>query len=234
MSDFTPSENVKPDGGRKEATLKRLVASRTVKKEETMRAYRRVPRELFLPDHLVHDAYVDTPLPIGEGQTISAIHMCLIYLELLDLKEGMKVLEVGGGSGYHAALVAEVVSPSDQPPSGHVFTIERKPSLVEFANANLERAGYSNRVTVIAGDGTMGLPDEAPFDRIMVAAAAPRVPEPLVEQLKPEGMMLIPVGRHHFWQELTIVSKNTKGEVKESRQMSVAFVPLIGKEGWST
>ena len=234
MSDFTSSENVKPDGGRKEATLKRLVASRTVKKEETIRAYRRVPRELFLPDHLVHDAYVDTPLPIGEGQTISAIHMCLIYLELLDLKEGMKVLEVGGGSGYHAALVAEVVSPSDQPLSGHVFTIERKPSLVEFANANLERAGYSNRVTVIAGDGTMGLPDEAPFDRIMVAAAAPRVPEPLVEQLKPEGMMLIPVGRHHFWQELTIVSKNTKGEVKESRQMSVAFVPLIGKEGWST
>ena len=233
MSDFTPSENVKPDGGRKEATLKRLIASRTVKNEETKRAYRKVPRELFLPDHLAHDAYVDTPLPIGEGQTISAIHMCLIYLELLDLKEGMKVLEIGGGSGYHAALVAEVVSPSDKPPSGHVFTIERKAALVEFANANLERAGYEDRVTVIEGDGTLGLPDEAPFDRIMVAAAAPHVPEPLVEQLKPEGMMLIPVGRHHFWQELTLVSKNKKGAVTEHRKMSVAFVPLIGKEGWS-
>ena len=233
MIDVTPSDNPKPDGGRKEATLKRLIASRTVKKKETMRAYRSVPRELFLPDHLAMDAYVDTPLPIGEGQTISAIHMCLIYLELLDLEVGMKVLEVGGGSGYHAALVAEVVSPSGDPKSGHVFTIERKASLVDFANANLERAGYSDRVTVIEGDGTLGLPKEAPFDRIMVAAAAPHVPEPLIDQLKPEGVLLIPVGRHHFWQELTLVSKDAKGAVKENRQMSVAFVPLIGKEGWS-
>ena len=233
MSDFTPSLNPKTDGGRKEATLKRLIASRTVKKEETMRAYRAVPRELFLPNHLAGDAYVDSPLPIGEGQTISAIHMCLIYLELLDLDIGMKVLEVGGGSGYHAALVAEVVSPSGKPPSGHVFTIERKASLVKFAIANLERANYSDRVTVIEGDGTLGLPSEAPFDRIMVAAAAPHVPEPLIAQLKPEGMMLIPVGRHHFWQELVLVSKDKQGKVKESRQMSVAFVPLIGEEGWS-
>ncbi len=233
VCDFTTSENPKPDGGRKEATLKRLIASRTVKKEETMRAYRTVPRELFLPEHLIRDAYVDTPLPIGEGQTISAIHMCLIYLELLELEEGMTVLEIGGGSGYHAALVAEVVSPSGKPPSGHVFTIERKSSLVEFATANLERSGYSDRVTVIEGDGTLGLPAEAPFDRIMVAAAAPHVPEPLIEQLKPEGVMLIPVGKHHFWQELTLVSKDKKGAVNERRQMSVAFVPLIGKEGWT-
>jgi len=229
-----PSDNAKSDAGRKEGTLKRLIASRTVKKEETMRAYRTVPRELFLPNHLAHEAYVDTPLPIGEGQTISAIHMCLIYLDLLDLKEGQKVLEVGGGSGYHAALVAEVVSPTGKPPSGHVFTIERKPALVEFAKTNLERSGYNNRVTVIEGDGTLGLPTEAPFDRIMVAAAAPRIPPPLIDQLKPDGILLIPVGRHQFWQELTLVSKDNKGNVKERQQMSVAFVPLIGQEGWST
>ncbi len=234
VSDNTPSENVKPDIGKKEATLKRLIASRTVKKEETIRAYRTVPRELFLPGHLVHDAYADTPLPIGEGQTISAIHMCLIYLELLDLKEGLKVLEVGGGSGYHAALVAEVVSPTGKPPSGHVFTIERKPTLVEFAKENLERSGYSDRVTVIEGDGTLGLPEEAPFDRIMVAAAAPHIPQSLVDQLEAEGKMLIPVGGHHFWQELTLVTKDKKGNVQERQQMSVAFVPLIGEEGWTS
>lgn len=230
--DITPSNNVKPDLEKKEVTLKRLIASRTIKQEETIRAYRMVPRELFLPEHLVHEAYVDTPLPIGDGQTISAIHMCLIYLDLLDLKEGLKVLEVGGGSGYHAALVAEVVSPTGKPPSGHVFSIERKPSLVEFANKNLERAGYSDRVTMIEGDGTLGYPAEAPFDRIMVAAAAPHIPQTLIDQLNPEGLMLIPVGRQQFWQELTLVSKNKEGIATKQGKMSVAFVPLIGKEGW--
>ncbi len=232
MGDYTSPDNVKADLDQKERTLRRLTASRTVKKAETIRAYRMVPRELFLPNHLVRDAYIDTPLPIGEGQTISAIHMCLIYLELLDLKEGLKVLEIGGGSGYHAALVAEVVSPTEHPPSGHVFTVERKPSLVEFAKENLEKAGYSDRVTVIEADGTLGLPSEAPFDRIMVAAAAPHIPQPLIDQLKPGGKLLIPVGKQQFWQELTLVSKTEKEKIKTRREMSVAFVPLIGKEGW--
>ncbi|MFX0169975.1 MAG: protein-L-isoaspartate(D-aspartate) O-methyltransferase [Candidatus Hodarchaeota archaeon] len=218
---------------RKEATLQRLIKSGTVEKEETIRAYRAVPRELFLPDHLVQDAYLDTPLPIGEGQTISAIHMCLIYLEYLQLEEGMKVLEVGGGSGYHAALVAEVVSPTGKPASGHVFTIERKPTLVEDAKKNLKRSGYADRVTVILGDGTKGYLEQAPFDRIMVAAAAPHIPQPLIDQLKPEGILLIPVGRHQFWQDLLLVSKSKTGKVKEKQLMSVAFVPLIGEEGWS-
>ncbi|MFX1319722.1 MAG: protein-L-isoaspartate(D-aspartate) O-methyltransferase [Promethearchaeota archaeon] len=233
VGDDTPSANRDVVDKNKEITLKRLVSSRTVTKEATIRAYQVVPRELFLPEKLRADAYVDTPLPIGEGQTISAIHMCLIYLELLELKEGLKVLEVGGGSGYHAALVAEVVSPTGKPLSGHVFTIERIPALVEFAKANLERAGYSDRVTVLEGDGTLGYPVEAPFDRIMVAAAAPDIPPSLIDQLKPEGIMLIPVGRQHFWQELTLVTKDTKGNAKQHRKMAVAFVPLIGKEGWS-
>ncbi len=233
VGDDTSSENRDVVDKNKEITLKRLVSSRTVTKEDTIRAYQVVPRELFVPEKLRTDAYVDTPLPIGEGQTISAIHMCLIYLELLDLKEGLKVLEVGGGSGYHAALVAEVVSPTGKPLSGHVFTIERIPALVEFAKANLERAGYSDRVTVLEGDGTLGHSVEAPFDRIMVAAAAPDIPPSLIDQLKPEGIMLIPVGRQQFWQELTVVTKDTEGNAKQRRKMSVAFVPLIGKEGWS-
>jgi protein-L-isoaspartate(D-aspartate) O-methyltransferase len=227
-----PSEELNRLAEMKESTLQRLITSGTVSLEETKRAYRAVPRELFVPAHIVRDAYVDTPLPIGEGQTISAIHMCLIYLELLQLEEGLKVLEVGGGSGYHAALVAEVVSPTGKPPSGHVFTIERKFALVDFARKNLERAGYSDRVTVIEADGTIGYAEEAPFDRIMVAAAAPHTPQPLIDQLTAEGLLLIPVGRHHFWQDLVLISKDKQGNVKERKQMSVAFVPLIGKEGW--
>jgi protein-L-isoaspartate(D-aspartate) O-methyltransferase len=218
---------------RKEATLQRLIKSGTVTKEETMRAYRAVPRELFLPDNLVRDAYVDTPLPIGEGQTISAIHMCLIYLEYLQLQAGMTVLEIGGGSGYHAALVAEIVSPTGTSKSGHVFTVERKPALVEYAKKNLKRAGYDDRVTVILSDGTLGYPEAAPFDRIMVAAAAPHVPQPLIDQLNPDGLLLIPVGKHRFWQELLLLSKDKTGKTQKRRLMSVAFVPLIGEEGWS-
>ncbi|MFW9986285.1 MAG: protein-L-isoaspartate(D-aspartate) O-methyltransferase [Candidatus Odinarchaeota archaeon] len=233
MGDCTPSDDLNRLTEMKESTLQRLIASGTVSLEETKRAYRAVPRELFLPNHLIRDAYVDTPLPIGEGQTISAIHMCLIYLELLQLEEGLKVLEIGAGSGYHAALVAEVVSPTGKPLSGHVITIERKSALVNFAQKNLKNAGYSDRVTVIEADGTLGYPDEAPYDRIMVAAAAPHTPQPLIDQLKVEGLLLIPVGRHHFWQDLLLISKDKQGNIKEKKEMSVAFVPLIGKEGWA-
>lgn len=215
----------------KEATLKRLIASGTASQADTIRAYRMVPREEFVRQHLRQDAYIDTPLPIGEGQTISAIHMCLIYLELLNLKEGLKVLEVGGGSGYHAALVAEVVAPTGKTSSGHVYTIERRPALVEFAQRNLERAGYSDRVTVILSDGTLGYPQKAPYDRIMVAAAAPKTPQPLIDQLAEGGSMLIPVGRNHFWQELLLIEKK-RGKIHSKKTMAVAFVPLVGKEGW--
>lgn len=216
----------------KEATLRHLVASGTVSDPEAIRAYRAVPREDFLPEHLRDDAYVDTPLPIGESQTISAIHMCLIYLEFLELKKGLSVLEVGAGSGYHAALCAEVVSPSGEPPSGHIYTIERHPPLVDFAKRNLKKAGYGDRVTVILGDGTLGYPLKAPFDRIMVTASAPKPPQSLIDQLTEGGCMLIPVGRHQYWQELVSIKKSRGGKVKSQNLMAVAFVPLIGQEGW--
>jgi protein-L-isoaspartate(D-aspartate) O-methyltransferase len=157
--------------------------------------------------------------------------MCVIMCEGLDLKEGMKVLEVGAGSGYHAALCAELVAPKESANPGHVYSIEIVERLIDFARANLERAGYSERVTLIQGDGGEGLPEHAPFDRISVAAAAPRVPTPLVEQLVNGGIMLIPVGSRGFFQELIVVEKSETGKVSTKGWGGVAFVPLTGKHG---
>lgn len=188
-------------------------------------AMRRVPREEFLPADIKDEAYVDTPLPIGEGQTISAPHMVAIMAEKLDLFSGAKVLEIGAGSGYHAAVCAEIVSPD-----GHVFTIERISSLATFAEDNLRRTGYSGLVTVIFGDGTRGLPEQAPFDRVFVAAGAPDIPEPLTSQLKDGGELLIPVGGRYY-QDLIRVHKKGKRLEKEDLGGCV-FVPLIGEHGY--
>jgi protein-L-isoaspartate(D-aspartate) O-methyltransferase len=191
----------------------------------------KVPREEFVLDHSKRSAYVDSPLSIGHGQTISAPHMCVIMCEELLLEEGMRVLEVGAGSGYHAALCAEIVAPEGSSNPGHVFTIEIVDSLIGFARSNLERAGYADRVTLIHGDGGKGLPEHAPFDRILVAAAAPQVPEPLIEQLIPSGIMLVPVGSRGFYQELVFVQKSKEGKVSTKRRGGVAFVPLTGEFG---
>ncbi|MCU0638075.1 MAG: protein-L-isoaspartate(D-aspartate) O-methyltransferase, partial [Methanothrix sp.] len=180
-----------------------------------------VKRELFLPEHLQSRAYDDTPLPIGLGQTISAPHMVAIMCSILDIRPGMTVLEVGGGSGYHAAVMAELVGLA-----GHVYSVERMAELVEFARENLERAGIRN-VTMILSDGSLGLPEHAPYDRISVAATAPDVPEPLKQQLKSGGKMVIPVGRDY--QELYLVTRKNGFSIE--RKMGVIFVPLIGEEG---
>ena len=181
-----------------------------------------VPRELFLPEPLQSRAYDDTPLPIGRGQTISAPHMVAIMCTILDLQPGMNVLEVGGGSGYHAAVMAELVRPG-----GQVYSVERIAGLVEAARLNLARAGVEN-VTVIHSDGSLGLPEHAPYDRISVAATAPSIPEPLKQQLKIEGRMVIPVGEDY--QELYLVTR--KNGFFAERKMGVIFVPLIGEEGF--
>ena len=188
-------------------------------------AMRRVPREEFLPEGLRSEAYVDSPLPIGEGQTISAPHMVAIMVEQLDLKPGMKVLEIGAGSGYHAAVCADVLGPE-----GHLYTIERLASLATFAENNLKKTGYGNIVTVIFGDGTKGLPEHAPYDRIFVAAGAPEIPEPLTDQLVDGGKLLIPVGGRYY-QDLVRVEKKGK-RLDKVNLGGVVFVPLIGEHGY--
>ena len=160
--------------------------------------------------------------------------MVCIMNELLELEVGMKVLEVGAGSGYHAATIAEIVAPEDVDRKywGHVFTIEINERLYRFALENIRKEGYEDRVTVIHGDGSKGLPEEAPFDRILVTAAAPSIPETLIRQLKDNGILVIPVGRPDwFLQSLIRVRK--KGEkIIEEFHGHVAFVPLRGEYGW--
>jgi protein-L-isoaspartate(D-aspartate) O-methyltransferase len=151
--------------------------------------------------------------------------MVAIMAEKLDLRPGQKVLEVGAGSGYHAAVVAEIVRPG-----GLVFTVERVESLALFAKANLTRAGYSDTVRVVIGDGSLGLPEEAPFDRIFVACGAPDVPSPLVDQLSDGGKMLVPVGGR-MYQDLIKVQRKGKNVTREDHGGCV-FVPLIGEHGY--
>lgn len=189
-------------------------------------AIRKVPRHLFVPESYKNGAYVDTPLPIGYGQTISAPHMVAIMCELLDLREGDKVLEVGTGCGYHAAVTAEIVGKS-----GKVISIEYIPELAERARAILKALGYDN-VEVIVGDGSKGYEKEAPYDKIYVTAAAPDIPKPLIEQLKPRGRMVIPVGDSVQW--LIIVEKDESGNVRKKNWGSVRFVPLRGEYGFKS
>ena len=202
-----------------------LVRRGYVTSEAVEKAMRRVHREEFLPQVIRSEAYVDTPLPIGEGQTISAPHMVAIMAEQLDLSPGHKILEIGAGSGYHAAVCAELIAPD-----GHVYTIERIASLATSAEDNLKRNGYGDLVTVIFGDGTKGLPDKAPFDRIFVAAGAPDIPAPLTDQLADGGKLLVPVGGRYY-QDLIKVERKGKKLIKENMGGCV-FVPLIGEFGY--
>jgi len=153
--------------------------------------------------------------------------------EALELEVGHKVLEVGGGSGWHAATIAEIVAPSNASKEkwGHVYTIERIPELAAFAKNNIENTGYQDRVTLIHSDGTVGYPEKAPYDRIFVAAAGPKVPKPLVEQLKDGGVLLVPVGGAQFYQTLVRIRKKDKKIIEENLG-GVSFVPLIGKHGF--
>ena len=190
-------------------------------RERVLDAMKSVPRHLFVPEREQENAYGDYPLMIGFNQTISAPHMVAIMCDLLDIRDGMKVLEIGAGSGYHAAVMAVLAG------SGRVYTVERIESLALLARQNLKKAGIEN-VTVIVGDGSLGLPESAPYDRISVAAASPEILNTLTDQLKIGGKLIIPVGKNY--QELYLVTK-TDGLKKEVKG-DVVFVPLIGKKGF--
>jgi protein-L-isoaspartate(D-aspartate) O-methyltransferase len=181
-----------------------------------------VKREYFLPKNMSELAYEDSPLPIGGDQTISAPHMVAIMSEKADLKEGQKVLEIGAGSGYHACVTSNVTG-------SMVYSVERLKELTKDAKRNLKLAGCNN-VRIVVGDGTKGLENEAPFDRIIVTAAAPDIPPPLIDQLSLGGKLLIPVGSR-FSQDLVRITKEGD-ELKKEYLGGCVFVPLIGEFGW--
>jgi protein-L-isoaspartate(D-aspartate) O-methyltransferase len=195
---------------------------RDVEDERVLAAMESVPRELFVPEGLRNRAYADVALPIGHGQTISQPYMVARICEALSLRGGEKVLDVGGGSGYQAAVLAEL--------AGEVHTIERVPGLAELARQNLDAAGYDD-VHVHVGDGTLGLPEHAPFAAIAVAAAAPDLPRTLYEQLEERGRLVVPVGGRRG-QRLQLVIRSPEGPAVV-RSVPCRFVPLVGEEGFT-
>lgn len=201
----------------KDRLINELIDYGYLKTKEIIDAFRNVPRENFVEQEYKKHAYVNEPLPIREGQTISQPLTVAAMTEALQPKKGQKVLEIGAGSGYQAAILAEVVKP------GKIITLERISALVDFAKSNIEKCGYKN-IKIIHSDGTNGYPEEAPYDRIIVAASAHGIPQPLVDQLKTGGRLVIPVG-----DEMLLIEKN--GEIKKTFLGYYAFVPLLsGKE----
>jgi len=200
-----------------------------------VRAMSKVPREEFLPLDMRPYAYVDSPLPIGFGQTTSALHMTALFCEYGEMRSGQNVMEVGGGCGYMSCVYAEVVASSEKPKEtwGHVWSAEIIPELAEFGKKNVERAGYADRVTFLQADASEGLEGERSFDIVIVTSAAPEVPSGLVEQLKTGGILLIPVGGAHFYQQLLRIRKRMDRSISRENLGGVAFVPMRGKRGWN-
>lgn len=197
------------------------IAARGVKDKRVIQAMLKIPRHHFVDEAMSESAYGDFPLPVGNGQTISQPYMVAIMTEKLELDEDSNVLEIGTGSGYQTAILAEICE--------RVFTIERIGKLEKRARLKLEELGYSN-IAFKIGDGTLGWSKFSPYDGILITAAAPKVPELLFSQLKESGRMVIPLG-NSFSQVLTVVSKED-GERVEDRYFGCTFVPLIGREGW--
>ena len=196
--------------------------ARDIVDERVLAAMERVPRHLFVPDGERHRAYADAALPIGHGQTISQPYMVARICETLDLSGDERVLDVGTGSGYQAAVLAELAR--------EVHTIERLHELAAQARKNLDAAGYE-RVQVHVGDGSLGLPEHAPFAAIAVAAAAPGLPKRLYEQLEPRGRLSVPVGRR-WGQRLEVIVRSPEGPAVV-RSVPCRFVPLVGEEGFA-
>jgi protein-L-isoaspartate(D-aspartate) O-methyltransferase len=206
----------------RERMVSEQLESREVRDRRVLDAMRRVPRHLFVPEPLRDRAYEDRPQPIGVEQTISQPLMVGMMTELLSLWGDETVLEVGTGSGYQTAILAEL--------SGFVVSIERHAPLANRARGLLEHLGYRN-VDIHLGDGTLGYPPRAPYDRILVTAGSPEIPRPLIKQLALNGRMVIPVGRSEM-QTLKIIHKDAEGKVTADDYGECLFVPLIGSHGW--
>ncbi len=205
----------------RELMVESQLKTRGIKDKRVLEAMRTVERHLFIGEHLWGRAYNDCALPIEEGQTISQPYMVAIMTELLELKGDEKVLEIGTVSGYQSAILGILAK--------EVFTIERVKSLALKADNTLKQLGYTN-VHVIIGDGTLGLPEEAPFDGIIVTAAAPTVPDTYIKQLKIDGRLVIPVGTRYS--QILYQMKNTPEGISTFMSTPCVFVPLIGKHGW--
>ncbi len=205
----------------REHMVESQLARRGIKDKRVLDAMRQVPRHLFVPDDMRGLAYCDCPLPIGQGQTISQPYIVALMTELLELTGQEKVLELGTGSGYQAAILSCLVR--------QVYSVERHAALAEQAEKVLAQLGYDN-VVISVGDGTLGWPEHSPYEAIIVTAAAPDVPEPLTEQLADGGRLVAPVGSR-WSQVLAKVRRQGETLVKE-HLTAVAFVPLVGKYGW--
>jgi len=208
---------------RREIMIHSDLEGRGISDPIVLSAMREVPREEFVPEKFREQAYEDYPLPIEEGQTISQPYIVAYMVVALELSRGDRVLEIGAGSGYSAAVLSRIVS--------QVYTKERFASLAESAKKRLQRLGYDN-IKISVGDGTLGWPEESPYDAIVVTAGAPRVPEPLLKQLVVGGRLVIPVGSDRFGQSLVRVRCIKEDEYLKEHLLAVQFVPLIGAAGW--
>ena len=207
----------------RERMVRRQIEARGISDPAILDAFREVPREAFVSPDYARDAYDDHPLPIEAGQTISQPYIVALMIEAAEVRSGDRVLEVGAGSGYAAAVMSRI--------AGEVIGIERQHDLVEVAGRRLKRLGYDN-VRIVEGDGTRGCPEEAPFDAILAAASGSHGPAPLVAQLARGGRLVMPIGDPGWVQKLVKVTKQEDGILQQSDLGEVRFVPLIGEEGW--
>ena len=206
----------------RERMVRDLIAGRGVKDERVLTAMRKIPRHLFVKDHLRSQAYGDHALPIGAAQTISQPYVVARMTELLEVGPEHSVLEIGTGSGYQTAILAALAR--------RVYSLERIPELAQAAIPRMRQLGYDN-VKIQVFDGTVGWSEWAPYDRILVTAGAPKVPEPLLGQLAPGGALLVPEGPRNL-QRLVLYRKSPRGEIRRREGEEVAFVPLLGRHGW--
>lgn len=205
------------DSGSRDALVAEQLVARDIRDERVLAAMGRVPRHEFAPENVRARAYDDAALPLGSGQTLSQPYVVALMTQLAVGADARRALDVGGGSGYQAAVLAELVEEVD--------SVERLPELAERARATLARLGYA-RVRVHCADGYLGWAEAAPYDAIIVACAAPRIPDALVDQLAPGGRLVLPLGES-FPQTLTVVEKDANGEVHQSRHGPVLFVPML-------